>query len=252
MFGKNIKKLRNVKGLSQQAFAELFGLQRATLGAYEEGRSNPKIETIITIAHYFNISIDELLTSELTVNRLLHFNDHITVNSEGLRLKEFAQIPCITEALQTDYLHQYSNKTFTERLPHIQLPLDSTDGVIAFTVTGLELTSQGKGFFPKDIVFGRLVPPVEYALLKPTAVALVQTEEKFILRRVSVSPANDIIRLAADYDALESIELPVAHIVQLWEICHVFHYRIAPKEDLLEERLAMLEKKILSLNNQGG
>ena len=36
--GKNIKKLRSVKGLSQAKFAELFDIKRASIGAYEEGR----------------------------------------------------------------------------------------------------------------------------------------------------------------------------------------------------------------------
>ena len=46
-FGKNIRKIRTVKSLSQQSFAEMFELKRGTLGAYEEGRSEPKIDTII-------------------------------------------------------------------------------------------------------------------------------------------------------------------------------------------------------------
>ena len=66
-FGKNIRKIRSLKSLSQQAFAELFNLKRGTLGAYEEGRSEPKIETLIKIANYFSIPIDELLTTELII-----------------------------------------------------------------------------------------------------------------------------------------------------------------------------------------
>ena len=54
-FGKNIRKIRSLKSLSQQAFAELFDLKRGTLGAYEEGRSEPKLETLIKIANYFSI-----------------------------------------------------------------------------------------------------------------------------------------------------------------------------------------------------
>ena len=73
-FGKNIKKIRGVKKLSQQAFADIFSLKRATLGAYEEGRSEPKIDTIIKVANYFSISIDNILTKEITVNQLLSFN----------------------------------------------------------------------------------------------------------------------------------------------------------------------------------
>ena len=34
--GYNIKKLRNVKNLSQQAFADLFNLTRGNISSYEE------------------------------------------------------------------------------------------------------------------------------------------------------------------------------------------------------------------------
>ena len=72
--GKNIRKLRTIKKLSQAAFAELFGLARPSVGAYEEGRSEPKMETLIQIAQHFGLSVDLLLTKELTVNELYHFD----------------------------------------------------------------------------------------------------------------------------------------------------------------------------------
>lgn len=36
--GRNIKKIRSVKGLSQQAFAYLFSLTRGNISSYEELR----------------------------------------------------------------------------------------------------------------------------------------------------------------------------------------------------------------------
>ena len=45
--GRNIKKIRQVKKISQAEFAHLFHLSRPSIGAYEEGRSEPKIETLI-------------------------------------------------------------------------------------------------------------------------------------------------------------------------------------------------------------
>ncbi|MBC8084861.1 MAG: helix-turn-helix transcriptional regulator, partial [Hymenobacter sp.] len=72
--GKNIRKIRTVKKLSQAAFAELFGLARPSVGAYEEGRSEPKMETLIQIAQHFGLSVDLLLTKELTVNELYNFD----------------------------------------------------------------------------------------------------------------------------------------------------------------------------------
>ena len=72
--GKNIKKIRTVKNLSQAAFAQLFNLARPSVGAYEEGRSEPKIETLVQIAKYFGVSVDALLTKELTINELYKFD----------------------------------------------------------------------------------------------------------------------------------------------------------------------------------
>lgn len=69
-FGANIKTVRHAKGLSQQAFADLFELNRGVIGAYEEGRSEPKISTLLTVVHYFNLDLDQFLTTQLTVEDL--------------------------------------------------------------------------------------------------------------------------------------------------------------------------------------
>ncbi|WP_452598284.1 helix-turn-helix domain-containing protein, partial [Pontimicrobium sp. MEBiC01747] len=124
-FGKNIKKIRGVKGLSQQAFAEIFDLKRATLGAYEEGRSEPKIETIIKIANYFSISIDALLTSELTVNELLRFKGDLTIANEPLVREQFATIPCITEQNSKDYIKYFNKENFIKDMPKVHLPINT-------------------------------------------------------------------------------------------------------------------------------
>ena len=73
-FGKNIKKIRSIKKLSQLAFAETFGLKRSSVGSYEEGRAEPKLEIIIKIAKHFNISADSLVNREITVNELYNFH----------------------------------------------------------------------------------------------------------------------------------------------------------------------------------
>ncbi|QRA44197.1 helix-turn-helix domain-containing protein [Chryseobacterium cucumeris] len=70
LFGINIKKIRQVKGLSQKAFADLFALNRGVISSYEEGRAEPKIETILKVANHFNLSLDKLLTEPVHANQL--------------------------------------------------------------------------------------------------------------------------------------------------------------------------------------
>lgn len=73
-FGTNIKKIRQIKGLSQQAFADMLDLTRGIISSYEEGRAEPKIETLLNIASFFKISTDELISRPLTVNQLANFS----------------------------------------------------------------------------------------------------------------------------------------------------------------------------------
>ena len=69
-FGKNIKKIRIAKKLSQTAFAELFGLKRTALGAYELNGTSQGLrvftETGIygdegTIEVWLNIDVNDIL-----------------------------------------------------------------------------------------------------------------------------------------------------------------------------------------------
>ncbi len=74
ILSKNIRKLRAFKNLNQTQFAELIDVKRASIGAYEEGRAEPKLDTLIRITTYFKISLDNLIVSELTVNQIAKFD----------------------------------------------------------------------------------------------------------------------------------------------------------------------------------
>lgn len=88
-FGTNIKKIRQVKGLSQKAFADLFDLNRGVISSYEEGRAEPKIDTILKVANYFNLNLDKLLTEILQVNHLVSVSDidHLMFESDKVSEK---------------------------------------------------------------------------------------------------------------------------------------------------------------------
>ena len=185
-FGRNIKKIRTVKNLSQQAFADLFDLKRATLGAYEEGRSEPKIENIIKVANYFSIRIDDLLTRDLTVNELLKFKGGITTDAVQLKQEEFTGIPCITENNIADYILYYDKEHFVKEMPALKLPVTNERPLRAFVVNNLEMTTHDQGLFPNDVVIGRYYPLNKIKDLINGTMVLALAHQKLILRRVYI------------------------------------------------------------------
>ena len=77
-FGMRLKKLRTEKELTQQDLANILGVTRSTISAYETDALYPSIEVLIEISNYFQVSTDYLLgrcdqnsylTEELTVEQ---------------------------------------------------------------------------------------------------------------------------------------------------------------------------------------
>lgn len=68
--GRKIGKIKTVKKRGQAAFAELVSVAQPSGGAYETGRPEPKIETVIQIAQHFDLSVNLLLTNGCTADDL--------------------------------------------------------------------------------------------------------------------------------------------------------------------------------------
>ena len=74
--GANIKKIRTTKGLSQQAFADLFALTRGNISSYEENRAEPRLETVMQIANHFSIPLNQFVTQNLSIHEILKYLPH--------------------------------------------------------------------------------------------------------------------------------------------------------------------------------
>lgn len=59
--GKNIKRLRTKRGMTQDALAERLFVSRQTVSNYENGKSTPDIDTLVKLAEIFGTDANELI-----------------------------------------------------------------------------------------------------------------------------------------------------------------------------------------------
>ncbi|MGD0638546.1 MAG: helix-turn-helix transcriptional regulator [Nitrososphaerales archaeon] len=59
--GRNLRRLRRERGLSQEAFAEKTGIHRTYIGGIERGERNVTLETVERIAAPFGLDPLDLL-----------------------------------------------------------------------------------------------------------------------------------------------------------------------------------------------
>ncbi|UKN01915.1 helix-turn-helix domain-containing protein [Paracrocinitomix mangrovi] len=99
IIAKNFKKLRLFKSMNQSEFADLFGITRSSVGSYEEGRAEPKLDTLLKVADYFKLKVDDIIRKELTVNQIAGFN---YPTNEGIRNEQlFTRIRDLTKRIDS-------------------------------------------------------------------------------------------------------------------------------------------------------
>lgn len=56
--------LRKMRGLSQMDVAKEIGVDQTTVHLWETGKTKPRVETLMKLASYFNVTVDELLSAD--------------------------------------------------------------------------------------------------------------------------------------------------------------------------------------------
>ncbi|MBW3699442.1 helix-turn-helix domain-containing protein [Bacillus altitudinis] len=66
---ERLKQLRNIyrPKLTQQALSEKLNISRAAYARYEAGDNEPDIETLISLAKFYNVSIEYLITGKINM-----------------------------------------------------------------------------------------------------------------------------------------------------------------------------------------
>ena len=59
--GRNIRQLRQARGLTQQQMSKLSGLPRATWANLESGDANPTLTVLHAVAVAFQVSLEEIV-----------------------------------------------------------------------------------------------------------------------------------------------------------------------------------------------
>lgn len=73
MLEKKLKEARQSKGITQAELADALGITQQGVARWESGKSKPNVETLITLADFFEMSTDSLLGRDGKKN--LFFND---------------------------------------------------------------------------------------------------------------------------------------------------------------------------------
>lgn len=118
--GSQLKALRKERGWTQSDLAEKAGLKRTALGAYEEGRAEPRLGVLVRLAHTLDVSLDTLVLGGAS-----HPMDQdlrvlpVPVDKESDR----ERITAVSTKAAAGYVEGFGDPEWVAALPTFDLPL---------------------------------------------------------------------------------------------------------------------------------
>lgn len=103
---RNLRLLRDEKGISQQVLADAIGLSQPSVNKYENHNIEPDIETLRRLADYFDTSVDFIIGHTDVRRKIEKTSPHNLNESEAALIRDFralspAQKSCILTTVRT-------------------------------------------------------------------------------------------------------------------------------------------------------
>ncbi len=203
-FSKNLKYLREKKGISQNKMSELVGVNQTTIGRWETNEMTPSIDNVEEVAKVLNVPLPDLLIKDLTFDN----GKLVNISSDNI-----IQIPVLGIIKAGIPIEAQENI-----LEYIDIPREWTRGGKQFY--GLKIS--GDSMYPKyqtnDIVIFEKCDGIDYAYNKKDCAIMVNGDDA-TFKNIEIS--NDSITLyplnpnnadhfeRTTYDAKQIQELPV-------------------------------------------
>ena len=255
----NLKYLRKKNGKTQDALSSDLNIGRTTLANYEAGVSEPNVETLCTIAKYFGISVDDLLSKNVE-EALKHTAATSVPVGNGFIADKFNGMPRIITVDQqgndniiyvpvkarAGYLSGYGDTEFMESLPTFRLPGLSNSTYRMFEVDG---PSMAPNVLHGDRLIGEWVDDLEkirdnrvYIIVHKGGVAVKRIINR-LKERGKIYLKSDTI---AHRHEFPTIEIDPADIKEVW------YGRLKISSDFSEpaevyHRLADLEMDVMEM-----
>lgn len=213
---KNIKHLRSLKKLSQEALADELSVTRSRISSYEENRSSPTLEFLIAFSDYFKIPIDIIIKNDLTKATDVSFIEvgnkrvlfPITVDNDNENLIEV--IPAKASA---GYLLGYDDPEYIEQLDKIKLPFLPTGKHRAFPIKGDSMLPMKNGSY----VVAEFVEDILNAKSGYSYIIITKNDGMTYKRIENNIETNGSLLLKPDNKQYQSYSVPIEEVLELWK-----------------------------------
>ncbi|CAI8272521.1 MAG: HTH-type transcriptional regulator Xre [Owenweeksia sp. TMED14] len=252
-----LKSIRKLNSWTQEQLADRVGLKRSLIGAYEEGRAEPKIETLLAFSRLFNMSVDDLLagqmkgikSSNVETERLAGKKLRILVVPVDPKTnKESVSLVPIKAA--AGYLGGYGDMDFIEALPQFSLPIPEISSEETRRVFQIEGDSM-LPFLPGSYLISSYIQDWNYIKTGELYVFLTQDRGVVFKRAKNCIVETGEVELISDNLAYEPYKIHIEDLLEVWKVEGNIQFDLSQKgvSDSVVSRLDVLQREVRALRS---
>jgi transcriptional regulator with XRE-family HTH domain len=253
---ENIKFLRKKLGLTQEQFAEAIGIKRSLVGAYEEGRADPRLNNLQNMSKLFGVSVDKLISRDVSQlsDAELQGNAGTVLTDNPARVlaitvdkSEKENIELVPQKAAAGYLNGFSDPEYLEELPKFNLPQLNGGGTYrAFEISGDSMLPLESG----TIIVGKFIESWREIKNGRTYVLVTQSEGVVYKRVFNYGEENGKLYLVSDNPHYSPYEIELQDVLEIWE-SKVYISSSFPQPELQKEMsLEKLAGIVMSLQQE--
>lgn len=247
---KNIHFLRKKQDLTQEQLARKLGINRPAIGAYEEGRAEPRLKTLRAMAHFFEVSLDQLVGSDLSSGgvappvpsslRILS----VTVDANTDR----ELIPLVPVKAAAGYLNGYGDIDYVESLPQFQMPYPELGAERSYRI----FQTRGDSMLPVPhgaYIIGRFLEDWQQ-IKNGQCYVLVTQSEGVVYKRVRKHLKKPgVLVLHSDNPEYSAYQVSVSDVREVWEATGFTSFQL-PRENEQVMSMKQLTNAFLELKKE--
>ena len=252
----NLRFLRKQKGWTQEQFAHYLGVKRSLIGAYEEGRADPRISFLLLICQKFDLSMDQLVSGPLAegVGTKVNYSGSnlrilpITIDKSSNNEKA-ALVPIQASA---GYLNGYGDIEFIESLPIFDMPYSEVSKGKTYRVFQIKGESM-LPILPKSYIIGSYV--MDWNSIKNDGLYIIISKtEGIVFKRVLNNLKDQTLTLKSENPEFETYSIDAQDVLEVWKAEGMTTFEFSKQshsgqQELLSE-LQSIKSEIKALKGQ--
>ncbi len=211
---ENIRFLRKQLGLTQDQFSQKLDIKRSLVGAYEEGRAEPRLELLQKMAALGGYSVDVFIGKDIAQmkpyeKKAMSTKDVVVVTVDEQSRNNIELVPVRAAA---GYLNGYADPEYIKELPRFKLPILKQGTYRAFEISGDSMLP----ILPGTIVIGELVEDIN-SVKNGKPYILVTSREGIVFKRVfNYLQETGKLFLVSDNRQYSPYQVDGADIIEVW------------------------------------